>query len=158
MVSQLLHVVAPPRVYLGAKDYQQTLVIEQLVRDLCFDVEVRWVPTVRDADGLAVSSRNARLSRDERSSAPAIYRALLGAREALGRGERDVESLAGQIRREIEAESSLRVEYAEVLDADHLQVFSGGRVPPGGRALIAVAVRAGRTRLIDNLVVPGADP
>lgn len=147
VVLKLFNIVLPDRAYFGAKDYQQARVITQLVRDLNVPVEVRVEPTVRETDGLAMSSRNRYLSAAERAAAPAIYRALQAVR---GRGERDVSALEAGLRRELAMIPGARVDYARILDAESLQPI--GRVERP--AVAAVAVFLGTTRLIDNVVIP----
>lgn len=130
VVLKLLEIVRPDKTFFGRKDAQQSEVIRQLVRDLAVDVEILVVPTVRDADGLAVSSRNARLSPDERTQAASIFRALQ-TRDPLRA-------------RSLLADAGLEPEYLEIIEAD-------------GRKLLATAVTVGSTRLIDNVVLEG-DP
>jgi pantoate--beta-alanine ligase len=154
IVSQLLSIVRPHRAYFGRKDYQQCLVVARLVTDLHLGTEVRTCETVRESDGLAMSSRNARLSPAERTTAARIHRALAAARETLERGEGSVESLEAKLRGDLERGGGLEVEYAEALDAPTLAALPSGNLPRGpGHVLLAVAARAGKTRLIDNLVV-----
>ena len=125
------------------------------IRDRRFPVEIVGLPTVREADGLAMSSRNAYLTPDERAQAPVLYRALAGVREAVEGGERRPEALVEAARREIEAAPRARVQYVELVDAASLQPVSG-TLAPGTSVLVALAVYFGATRLIDNvsLTVP----
>lgn len=145
VVLKLFNVVSPDRAYFGAKDYQQACIVMQMVRDLNVPVEVRVEPTVREADGLAMSSRNRYLSPAERAVAPAIYAALLGLFES---GQRDVATLEARLRGALEAIPGARVEYARVVDAESLQPIARVEKP----AVAAVAVFLGTTRLIDNLL------
>ncbi len=142
VVSKLFTSVEPDRAYFGQKDAQQVAVIKRLAADLDFPVDVRVCPTVREADGLALSSRNAYLSPAERQAAVSLSAALRLAAEAFASGERRPERLQGILRARLEAEPLARVEYAEVVDPRTFR-------PPG--TLAVLAVRIGSTRLIDNL-------
>jgi pantoate--beta-alanine ligase len=157
VVAQLLHLVEPHRAYFGLKDFQQAAVLDRMVADLWFPAEVRRLPTVREADGLAMSSRNARLSPQEREAAPAIHRALGATRRLMLGGESRVARLAAFLLDRLREEPRLRVEYAEILDAGTLAPFASGSVRPAPHGiLIAVAAHAGGVRLIDNVwVEPG---
>jgi pantoate--beta-alanine ligase len=135
----------------GRKDYQQLKIIERLARDLFLPVVVVGEPTVRDADGLALSSRNAYLSADERTRALSIPRALATAAARFAAGERTVRALIEPVRAALAA-AGLRADYAEIADADELFPFEPG-AELGDRALLAVAAFCGTTRLIDNLVL-----
>lgn len=156
VVAQLLHLVRPHRAYFGLKDYQQALAIERMARDLHLDVEIVKCPTVREADGLAMSSRNVYLGARARAAAPRIYRALVDLRDLARRGDDRVEALRLRLVESLAADDDLQVEYAEVLDADTLEEFPDGTVPPGASILAAVAARVGTARLIDNIVVPAS--
>ena len=152
VVAKLLNSVAPDAAFFGQKDAQQAVVIRRMVRDLDFPVEIVVVPTVRDPDGLAMSSRNAYLTPDERERATAINRALRAAADAAYAGAHAAAALdAG---RRVLAESGIEAEYLEARHADDLtpaESFNGRPV------LMAVAARVGRARLIDNVVVGAAD-
>ncbi|TMB47080.1 MAG: pantoate--beta-alanine ligase [Chloroflexi bacterium] len=141
VVSKLLIAVAPDRAYFGQKDAQQVAVVKRLVRDLDLGVEIRVGPTVREADGVALSSRNVYLSAEERSAAASLCAALRMAADAYAAGERDPDRLRSVLRSRLEAEPLAVVDYAEVVDPG---TFRG----PG--TLAVLAVRIGRTRLIDN--------
>jgi pantoate--beta-alanine ligase len=153
VVAKLLHAVGPSVAVFGRKDYQQLLVVRRMVRDLFLPVEVVGHPTVREPDGLAMSSRNAYLSADERSRALAISRGLDAASWAFARGERTARTLEAIARAPIE-EAAASVEYVELRDADDLSEVPGDA---GDRAVLVVACRVGKTRLIDNVVL-GEDP
>ena len=145
VVTRLLGVVAPHVAIFGAKDYQQVAVVRRLVADLGLDVEILVEPTVRDVDGLALSSRNARLSTEGRKSAAAVPRALNIVEEAFESGLRD----AGELERRLRlALDPLQVDYAVVVDDCTL-----GRPEPGSRLVALVAVRVDGVRLIDNHVL-----
>ena len=151
VVAKLFNIVQPTRAYFGQKDAQQSVVIRRLVRDLNLPVEVVVAPTVRETDGLALSSRNSYLTRGERAAAPAIYRALNAAKAQFEGGEREAEALRDAMRAVIAAEPLMRVDYVSVADADSLRELT--RVED--RALASMAVRLGTTRLIDNLLLGG---
>jgi pantoate--beta-alanine ligase len=151
IVTKLFAVAGACTAVFGRKDYQQLKIIERLVRDLLLPVEVVGEPTVRDSDGLALSSRNAYLSKEERQRALAIPRALAGAADAFARGERGAGALIGPVREALAA-SGLRLDYADITDPDQLFPLDP-LAPVGARALIALAAFCGTTRLIDNLVL-----
>jgi pantoate--beta-alanine ligase len=155
VVAQLLSIVKPHRAYFGLKDFQQARIIARLVKDLHLGTEIRTVETVRDADGLALSSRNAYLDASARRTAPRIHSALRAARDAVLRGEDRVPEITAILVRELRPGADLEIEYAEARTADTLEEFAGGivRRSPGG-ILLAVAARVGGTRLIDNVVIP----
>ena len=149
VVAKLFSIVGPCRAYFGAKDFQQVAVVRRMVHDLSMPVEVVACPTRREADGLAMSSRNVYLSADERTAAPVLYRALRAGAAAIGAGERDpaaVRSLMAQI---IEAEPLAGLDYTAVVDADSFTVPE----PLAGNLRLLAAVRFGRARLIDNVGV-----
>lgn len=150
VVTVLLNIVRPDFAFFGQKDAQQTLVIRRLVRDLAFDTEVVVLPTIREETGLALSSRNAYLSEEERHAAPIIYRALTRAKEAYKDGERNGSRLAGIVRSAIETEPRARIDYISITDADTLEKLEK---LDDRTVLIAAAVYFGKTRLIDNIVL-----
>ncbi len=149
VVTKLLNIVQPDRAYFGRKDYQQLAVIRQMVRDLNTPVEIIGCPTVREPDGLAMSSRNAYLTPDERQRALALSRALIAAREAIVGGERDPAAVEATMRAVVEAARPTGIDYVSVVDPVTLQPIE--RI--AGPVLAALAVWFGRTRLIDNVVV-----
>lgn len=153
VVTKLFAAAGPCVAVFGRKDYQQLKVVERLARDLLLPVTVVGLATVREADGLALSSRNAYLSAQERAAARGVPLGLSAAAAAFQAGERQAEALLRLARQPIEA-AGLALQYAELTDADQLTPLTGA-VPE--RALLAVAAHAGRTRLIDNLVL-GEDP
>jgi len=155
VVAKLLTICAPDRAYFGEKDFQQLAVISRMVRDLNLPVDIVACPTVREPDGLALSSRNARLTEAERAQAPVLFRALSAARQAVEEGERDPVALAQLVVGLIREAPLADIDYVEVVDAVRLEPLE--RLE--GRCLIAVAVRFGGTRLIDNVVVdvPGGE-
>ncbi|RIH88915.1 Pantothenate synthetase [Calidithermus terrae] len=151
VVSKLFHLVQPRRAYFGQKDAQQVAVLRKMVRDLDFDLEIVVCPTVRESDGLALSSRNVYLSPQERQAATVLSRALLWARDRVLEGEREAAVLLEGMRQMLEAEPLCRPEYLEVVDAENLEPLARLR----GDVLIALAAYFGRTRLIDNVVLEG---
>lgn len=150
VVSILFNVVGAERAYFGQKDAQQLLVIRHMARDLAIPIEVLAHPTVREPDGLALSSRNVHLSAEERAAAPVVRRALLAARAAWDEGERSGEILRGRMRSTLAAEPLADTEYVSVADVETLAELD--RID--GPALLSMAVRFGSTRLIDNELLP----
>lgn len=149
VVAKLFNLVRPDVAVFGRKDYQQLAIIQRMVRDLNFPVRIVPSETVREADGLAMSSRNVYLSEEERKQAPVLRRALLRAAEAVRSGETDPWGVREELRKEIERGASLaRVDYAEVRDAEDLQGVDVIAKP----VVLALAVFFGKTRLIDNIV------
>lgn len=147
VVTKLFNIVQPHRAYFGAKDYQQALVIERLVEDLNFDLEIIVVPTVRESDGLAMSSRNVYLQPEERRAATVLYRSLQAAQEMVAAGERDVATIVERVREMITAEPLATIDYVEIRRLPDLAEITTIE----GRALLALAVRIGKARLIDNI-------
>jgi pantoate--beta-alanine ligase len=148
VVAKLFHMVRPDVAVFGQKDYQQAALIRRMVHDLDFPLRIDVAPTVRDADGLALSSRNAYLEPDERRAAGAIWRGLSAAQAAFRAGETRASSLAELVRAELEG-AGFRVQYVEVVDPDTLAAVDDA----GDGALLAVAGHVGRTRLIDNVLL-----
>jgi pantoate--beta-alanine ligase len=149
VVTKLLLQCAPDIAVFGEKDYQQLLVIKRLVRDLNIPVQIVGGPIVREADGLALSSRNAYLSREQRKTAPLLHQTISEAAADLARGEgADAAALAGRFKLEA---AGFRIDYVAVRDPDTLKPLSGP-VAPGARVLVAAYL--GKTRLIDNVAVP----
>ena len=149
VVLKLFNIVRPTRAYFGTKDYQQVKVIQRMVRDLNVPVEIRPCPIVREQDGLAMSSRNALLSREGRKAARTLYASLSGASALYQKGERRPEVLRGAVLSVLEACPSVSPEYVEIRDAEnlgHLDTLSGP-------ALLAIAARVEGVRLIDNAVL-----
>jgi pantoate--beta-alanine ligase len=150
IVCKLFNIAGADRAYFGQKDAQQTVVIRQMVRDLNLPIQVVIVPTVREPDGLALSSRNVYLSREERVAAPILYRALSEAKRQYDGGEREVGKLRDSMHQLIEAEPLAQIEYVSVADPVTLQEIEG---PIERGALLSLAVRFGATRLIDNVLL-----
>jgi pantoate--beta-alanine ligase len=151
VVAILFSLVGAERAYFGQKDAQQVMVIRRMAIDLALPTEVVACPTVRERDGLALSSRNARLKPEERSAAAVLRRALLAGRAAWESGDRSAESIRAAVSAELAREPLARPEYVSVADAATLTEVE--RV--GGPALLSLAVRFGDTRLIDNELLPG---
>lgn len=145
VVCKLLNMVAPDVAYFGQKDAQQLTIIRRMVGDLNMRVRIEACPTVRERDGLAMSSRNAHLSRSERKRAPALHHALAAAAAAVANGERDADALIG-VAREAMAPFEVEPEYLALVSPDTLEPIERLREP----ALLAIAARIGATRLIDN--------
>lgn len=153
VVCKLFNIVQPTRAYFGQKDAQQTIVIRKMVRDLDMPLEVVICPTVREADGLAMSSRNTYLAAAERRAAAVLYRALTAAEAQFQSGERDAETLRRVMRTTLAGEPLANVDYLSVADHETLRELE--TIAQGG-ALLSLAVRIGSTRLIDNLVIGSA--
>lgn len=151
VLTILFRVLEPQRAYFGQKDAQQVAVVRQLVRDLVLDVEVIAHPIVREADGLAMSSRNTYLSAEDRAAAPVLSRALRAAEQAWQGGERDAGKLRDLIGSVLAGEPRAEVEYVSVAHPDSLTELSS--VDPAVGALASLAVRVGRPRLIDNVTL-----
>ena len=149
VVMKLLNIVRPDKAFFGQKDYQQTVVVEQLVKDLNLDTEIVVRPTVRETDGLALSSRNRHLSPEERKAATVLYRALSDGRELIRAGERSVKKVEAAMTRLIWAEPLARLDYLAVADPITLDEVRSVR----GRVVLLLAVWIGKSRLIDNLIV-----
>jgi pantoate--beta-alanine ligase len=147
--ARLFNIVGPDRAYFGEKDYQQLQVIKRMVRDLRLSLEIVAAPTVREPDGLAMSSRNAYLSREERRAAALLYRALSEAKRQAEGGEREAARLLAAVKEMIATEPRVRLQYAELRDAETLAAVD--RVE--GAAVLAVAAFVGKARLIDNVLV-----
>jgi pantoate--beta-alanine ligase len=148
VVAIMFNLIGAERAYFGQKDAQQVMVIRQMARDLAIPTEVIACPTVREPDGLALSSRNVHLSADERAAAPVLRRALLAGRARWEGGERSAQSLRDAMRAELDREPLASPHYVSVADGQTLAELD--RVPDAGPTLLSLAVRFGETRLIDN--------
>jgi pantoate--beta-alanine ligase len=149
VVAKLFNAVQPNRAYFGQKDAQQAIVIRQMAKDLNFPIEIVICPIIREADGLAMSSRNTYLSPNERKAARVLYRALTEAQTAYQQGERQAEHLRAIMTEVINSEPLARLQYISCADPDTLEELQG----QVDRALLSMAVYVGNTRLIDNLIV-----
>ena len=151
VVAKLLHLVGPSRAYFGQKDAQQLAVIRRMVDDLAFPNQIVACPTVREPDGLAVSSRNAYLSAPERQRATVLYRALQAGRAAFLAGRRDPAAVEAAARALLEGQPGVEPDYVALVDAVSFEPAK--QAEPG--QVLAVAARVGRTRLIDNVILEG---
>lgn len=150
VVCKLFNIVQAQRAYFGQKDAQQSVVIRQMVRDLALPTEVVIVPTVREIDGLAMSSRNVYLDPERRAAAPVIYRGLQNVETLYDRGERNAQALRMTLQAALAQEPLAQVEYVSIADLASLQEIDGA-ITEG--ALVSLAVRFGTTRLIDNVIL-----
>jgi len=151
IVTKLFHAFEPQRAYFGQKDAQQAAVVRRMAADLDFDLEVVVCPTVREADGLALSSRNSYLSSEERRAATVLYRSLQAAEAAFAAGEREADRLRAILRSTLDQEPQARIQYVSAADPESLVELQGTVI----RALLSMAVFIGKTRLIDNVVIGG---
>jgi pantoate--beta-alanine ligase len=149
IVAKLFNTTQPHKAYFGQKDAQQAAVIRKMVRDLNFPLEVVVCPTVREADGLAMSSRNKYLNETERQAATALFRSLSAAKGLFESGERDAEALRRKMKEVIEAEPLAQLQYVSCADYDTLEELDTLK----GKTLLSMAVFIGKTRLIDNFVL-----
>jgi pantoate--beta-alanine ligase len=154
VVGILFHLIEPQSAFFGQKDAQQALVIARMIRDLHFDVDLHVEPTVREADGLAMSSRNTYLNAAERAAAPVLRRSLDLAESLWTQGERDTEALRTAMRELLAGEPLVFPEYVSIADPRTLDELD----TVGTKALVSLAARLGRTRLIDNTVLPPGTP
>ena len=150
VVAKLFHIVEPDAAFFGQKDAAQVAIVRRMVRDLKFPVEIVACPIVREADGLAMSSRNAYLDGAQRRQALVLHRALILVKELWEAGERDAEKLGAAGREEVTGEKSVRLDYFEIVDAETLDPVEN--LADG--ALVAAAAFVGPTRLIDNILLP----
>ena len=149
VVAKLFNIVQPHFAVFGQKDAQQLVVIKKMTRELNFPVEIVAAPTVREKDGLAMSSRNEYLNEKERKVAPKIYQSLILAKNMLLRGERNTEKIKNEMRKFLESAKLIKVQYIDIVDADTLEPLKNAR----GRVMVALAAFLGRARLIDNIIV-----
>jgi len=149
VVLKLLEIVQPNRAYFGRKDAQQARIIRQMALDLNLATQIVVRPILREPDGLALSSRNVYLNADERRAATALYRSLEATRREITSGERNPAHLLAALRRVIDAEPAVALDYAEIVDAETLEPVVNLR----GECLILLAAKVGKTRLIDNALI-----
>jgi pantoate--beta-alanine ligase len=149
VVLKLLEIVQPHFAYFGRKDAQQVRIVQQMVRDLNLDAEIVVCPIVREADGLAMSSRNAYLQGEDRAAATVLYRGLRAAESEIAAGVRDSVELQGAMRKVLASEPRARVDYAEIVDAETFEPV----VRVSRRCYAVLAVYLGKTRLIDNMLI-----
>jgi pantoate--beta-alanine ligase len=146
VVAKLFNILQPDAAVFGEKDFQQLAIIRRMVRDLNYKIDIVAVPTVREADGLACSSRNVYLNAEERKQAAVLRKALLAAKDS---GQKSAKDIVGLTRKIISEASLARIDYVNLVDADTLQTIE----LPGSNSLLAHAVFFGKTRLIDNIVL-----
>ena len=149
VVNKLFNIVSPDKAYFGQKDAQQAIVINKMVKDLNMNLNVVTCPTIREEDGLAMSSRNVYLSSEDRQAATILYRSLMLAKDLYDQGERNAETMRKEMVRLIKTEELARIDYVSVADTvtlDELDEITG-------KALVSVAVKFGKTRLIDNVML-----
>jgi pantoate--beta-alanine ligase len=151
IVAMLFLIVHPHKAYFGQKDAQQCVVIKQMTRDLHFDIDVVVVPTVREADGLAKSSRNVYLSERERTDAVVLSQSLKKAEDLIAGGERSAQKIVSAMTHMITAKPNVSIDYISIVDARTLELME--TLKPGMQVLVPLAVRFGSTRLIDNTIV-----
>ena len=150
VVTKLFNLAQPDRAYFGQKDAQQVEVLKRMVKDLCFPLELRVMPIIREKDGLAKSSRNTYLNESERTAALVLSRSLKAAKEMYAAGERDAEKIIAAVTEGIKAEPMSNIDYVEIYALPELKPIAN---PLKGSNLLAVAVKFGTTRLIDNVVL-----
>jgi len=154
VVLKLFNIVRPNRAYFGEKDYQQLCVIRRMVHDFNLPLDIVAVPTVREPDGLAVSSRNVYLDAEQRKAAPTLFRALEVARRMIESGESHPDTVKTAVREILEAEPQIRTEYVEIVDPVNVQPVS----VIDGPVRVAAAIWMGKTRLIDNVGTEASVP
>ncbi|MFZ4816928.1 MAG: 4-phosphopantoate--beta-alanine ligase, partial [Phototrophicaceae bacterium] len=153
VVSKLFHLAQPHQAFFGQKDAQQVVVIQQMVRDLHFPLQVVVVPTLREPDGLAMSSRNVYLTTEERAAAPVIYRALQLASQRYDAGERDPDALREIVRNTVQANPLAQIDYISAADPHTLKELDSPTEQP---ILLSLAVQIGKPRLLDNMLLPAS--
>lgn len=148
VVSKLFNIAQPDKAYFGEKDAQQLAIIKKMVKDLNFDIKIVGCPIIREADGLAKSSRNTYLSAEERKAALCLSRGIFAGKELYNNGEKSADKIKNAIKAEIEKEPLAKIDYIEVVDLDELKPIKTADKP----ILTAIAVYIGKTRLIDNFM------
>ena len=149
VVAKLFNIIKPHRAYFGQKDFQQTVVIKKMVKDLGMDVEIVVLPTIREKDGLATSSRNIYLKKDERKAAPVLYKSLKLAEELIKKGERDSKKIIRKMKELLKKEKLIKLEYIAIVDPKTLKEVK--KIKRGTN--VSLAARIGKARLIDNITV-----
>ncbi len=149
VVMKLFEIIKPDIAYFGQKDAQQAFVIKKMIEDMNMDITLKIMPTVREADGLAMSSRNTYLTKSERKSATVLYRSLSTAEELIRSGEKNAKNIIKKMRALIEKEPSIKIDYISIVDTKLLKSVPVVK----DEVLIALAAFAGKTRLIDNIIV-----
>ena len=149
VVTKLFNIVCPDTAYFGQKDLQQAIIIKRMANDLNMPVKIKVMPTIREKDGLALSSRNVYLNEKERKDATVLYEALKKAKDLIKNGDTDTQSIIGQMRWTINERGIIKIDYISIVDLDNLEPIK----KITNNSLIALAVWVGRTRLIDNIVI-----
>ena len=149
VVTKLFNIVNPDIAYFGQKDAQQAIIIQRMAKDLNMPIKIKVMPTVREKDGLALSSRNAYLSKSERKDAAVLYQALNLARDLIKQGNKNSFSIIRKMKQLINKKKSVKIQYISILDLKDLKTL----VRIKGKVLVVLAVWLGKTRLIDNLIV-----
>ena len=149
ILVKLFNILRPGIAYFGQKDYQQTLIVKKLVKDLNFPIRIRVLPIIREIDNLAMSSRNAYLKGQARASSRCLYQALALAKELIKSGQRDSKRVISQMKQLVKSRELARIDYIEIVDAENLRRVN--RIK--GKVLIALAVYIGKVRLIDNIIL-----
>ena len=149
VVNKLLNIVNPYIAYFGQKDAQQSIIIKKMVEDLNMPVKIKVMPTIREADGLAKSSRNAYLNQNDRKDAAVLFQALMTAKKLINQGNLESSSIIQKMRQRISKKKSAKIQYIEIVDQENLKPLDKIK----GKVLIALAVCIGKTRLIDNIIV-----
>jgi len=149
VVAKLFNIITPAIAYFGHKDYQQAKILEKMVKDLNFALKITILPTIREKDGLAMSSRNAYLNSEQRKNATCLYSALMLAKLLIEKGERSPEKIINEMKKIIKLTPQVRLDYVIIANAQTLRELKAIE----GKALIALAIFIGNTRLIDNLVI-----
>jgi pantoate--beta-alanine ligase len=153
VVTKLFNIVQPDMAYFGRKDAQQAIIIKKMSEDLNVPVKIKVMPTIREKDGLAMSSRNAYLNSKERKDALVLYRSLSLAKDLIRKGEKRVQKIISRMREEVKKKAA-KIDYISIVDANSLKALKG----ISNNCLIALAVWIGKTRLIDNIVIRGNRP
>ncbi|MEK6680354.1 MAG: pantoate--beta-alanine ligase [Nitrospirota bacterium] len=149
VVAKLFNIVKPDKAFFGQKDYQQTVIIKRMAADLNMDIDIDVLPTVREPDGLAMSSRNSYLNEEERKAAICLYRSLMKAEEMIKNGEKTTSVIISAMREIIESERLAKIDYINIRDAETLEEIEA----IDRKVVIALAVWIGKARLIDNIVI-----
>jgi pantoate--beta-alanine ligase len=149
VVAKLLNIITPDMLYLGQKDAQQAIIIKRMINDLNFPVKVKVMPTVRQEDGLALSSRNIYLNNEQRKQAPVLSKALALAKFLIANGQRDTARILSRMRQFIEKKNQVKIDYIAIVDLEKLNNIK--RIDQD--CLISLAVKFGKTRLIDNTLI-----
>jgi pantoate--beta-alanine ligase len=149
VVAKLFNIIGPCTAYFGQKDAQQAVIIKKMAEDLNMSLKIKVLPTVRETDGLALSSRNVYLNKEERKDAAVLYRALNLARDLIGRGQKNSRKIITAISRMVNYKKTAKIDYVYIVDLENLIPVKVVK----GRVLVALAVKFGRTRLIDNVII-----